>query len=115
MMHRFNTDYEDGNCSVVSWHLEGDETVIAAAFKEIKEEVGVEVIPENIYVFGVMHRKSDDERVDFLPPAKNWYGEPANREHENCDEMGWYELDMLPVNSTLYEKSKSLSQAGSMV
>jgi len=104
MLRRFNTGYEDGNYSVVAGHLEGDETVIAAAIREIEEEVGVEVIPENISVIGVMHRKSDDERVDFFLSTRNWCGDPANQELDKCDDIGWYGLDMLPVNTIPYVK-----------
>jgi len=104
MLRRFNTGYEDGNYSVVAGHLEGDETVIAAAIREIEEEVGVAVIPENISVIGVMHRKSDDERVDFFLSTRNWCGDPANQELNKCDDIGWYGLDMLPVNTIPYVK-----------
>ena len=88
MLRRFNTGYEDGNYSVVAGHL----------------EVGVAVIPENISVIGVMHRKSDDERVDFFLSTRNWCGDPANQELDKCDDIGWYGLDMLPVNTIPYVK-----------
>ena len=104
MLRRFNTGYEDGKYSVVAGHLDGDETVIAAAVREIEEEVGVQVKPKNIDVVGVMHRKSDDERVDFFLATRNWSGEPVNRERDKCDDIGWYMFDMLPVNTIPYVK-----------
>jgi len=104
MLRRFNTGYEDGKYSVVAGHLDGDETVIAAAVREIEEEVGVQVKPKNIDVVGVMHRKSDDERVDFFLATRNWCGEPVNQEHDKCDDIGWYAFDMLPVNTIPYVK-----------
>ncbi len=102
MLRRFNTGYEDGNYSVVAGHLEGNETLVAAAIREIDEEVGVRVLPENIAVVGVMHRKSDDERVDFFLATDVWLGEPSNREPEKCDDLGWYAFDALPVNTIPY-------------
>jgi len=105
MLRRFNTGYEDGSYSVVAGHLEGDETIIAAAIREIEEEVGVKVKPEDIDVVGVMHRKSDDERVDFFLATRNWSGEPVNRERDKCDDIGWYMFDMLPVNTIPYVKT----------
>lgn len=104
MQRRFNTGYEDGNYSVVAGHIEGDETVIAAAVREIEEEVGVRVKPENIDVVGVMHRKSDDERIDFFLTTRNWSGEPVNQEPDRCDDIGWYAYDMLPLNTIPYVK-----------
>jgi 8-oxo-dGTP pyrophosphatase MutT (NUDIX family) len=102
MLRRFNTGYEDGNYSVVAGHLDGDETLVAAAIREIEEEVGVKVLPENIAVVGVMHRKSDDERVDFFLATETWLGEPSNREPDKCDDLGWYAFDVLPVNTIPY-------------
>jgi len=104
LLRRFRTGYEDGNYSVVAGHLDGDETVIAAAVREIEEEVGVEVKPEDIEVVGVMHRKSGDERIDFFLVTRKWAGEPVNREHDKCDDIGWYVYDNLPVNIIPYVK-----------
>jgi ADP-ribose pyrophosphatase YjhB (NUDIX family) len=102
MLRRFNTGYEDGNYSVVAGHLEGDETLTAAAIREIEEEVSVRVQPENIDVVGVMHRKLDEERVDFFLTTRTWSGEPVNREPDKCDDIGWYALDSLPANTIPY-------------
>ncbi|HIP97590.1 MAG TPA: NUDIX domain-containing protein, partial [Anaerolineae bacterium] len=61
LLHRFNTGYEDGKYSVVAGHLDGDEEVKAAAIREAREEVGIEISPRDLRVVGVMHRKSNDE------------------------------------------------------
>jgi 8-oxo-dGTP diphosphatase len=56
----------------------------------------------------VIHRKSDDtlsgtgERVDFFVRIKAWKGEPFNAEPEKCDELRWYDLDVLPENTIPY-------------
>lgn len=102
MLRRFNTGYEDGKYSVVAGHLDGDETVSEAAIREIKEEVGVRVQPENLAVVGVMHRKSDDERVDFFLATNDWSGEPSNHEPDKCDDLDWYPLAALPANTIPY-------------
>jgi ADP-ribose pyrophosphatase YjhB (NUDIX family) len=75
LLRRFNTGYEDGNYSVPAGHLEGDETVVQAAIREAREEIGVELRPDEVAVVGTMHRKSGDERVDFFVVASVWTGE----------------------------------------
>lgn len=102
MLRRFNTGYEDGNYSVVAGHLEGDETLVAAAIREVEEEVGLRLLAEHLSVVGVMHRKSDDERVDFFLATDTWLGEPSNREPDKCDDLCWYPFGALPVNTIPY-------------
>lgn len=102
LLRRFNTGYEDGNYSVVAGHLDGDEEVKAAAIREAWEEVGVRITPQDLEVVGVMHRRSDDERVDFFLVATAWSGELTNREPDKCDRLAWFELVELPQNVIPY-------------
>jgi ADP-ribose pyrophosphatase YjhB (NUDIX family) len=102
MLRRFNTGYEDGNYNVVAGHLDGDETITQAAIREIKEEVGVIVRSENLVIVGVMHRKSNEERVDFFLAVRVWEGELFNNEPEKCDKLAWYPFRELPENTIPY-------------
>jgi 8-oxo-dGTP diphosphatase len=102
LLRRFNTGYEDGNYSVVAGHLDGGEQVTAAASREIWEEVGVSIAPDALEVVGVMHRLSNDERIDFFLVATHWAGEVSNREPALCDHLGWFGLDHLPANVVPY-------------
>jgi ADP-ribose pyrophosphatase YjhB (NUDIX family) len=102
LLRRFNTGYEDGKYSVVAGHLDGDEEVKTAAIREAREEVGVEIPPTDLQVVGVMHRKSDDERIDFFLAASSWVGEVTNGEPDKCDELVWANLDALPENLIPY-------------
>ncbi len=102
LLRRFNTGYEDGNFSVVAGHLDGGETVIAAAIREAQEEAGITIVPADLSVVGVMHRLSDDERVDFFVAARRWTGDIVNREPDKCDLLAWYALDGLPPNVVPY-------------
>ena len=102
LLRRFNTGYEDGNYSVVAGHLDGGEGVKAAAIREAQEEVGVHIAPQDLQVVGVMHRISNDERVDFFLVATHWSGEITNREPDRCDRLDWFDVHDLPENVIPY-------------
>jgi 8-oxo-dGTP diphosphatase len=102
LLRRFNTGYEDGKYSVVAGHVDAGETVTQTAIREAREEVGVEIRPQDLSVVGVMHRKSDDERVDFFLVTTTWSGELVNRERDKCDELRWVRIAMLPPNVIPY-------------
>jgi mutator protein MutT len=102
MLRRFNTGYADGQYSVPAGHLDGGETVRAAAVREAEEETGVRIEAEDLSFSSVMHRIEDDERVDFFVHVHKWQGEPFNAEPEKCDDMRWVDVDRLPENTVEY-------------
>jgi 8-oxo-dGTP diphosphatase len=102
LIRRFNTGYADGQYSVPAGHLDGMETVLAAAAREALEEVGVRIEPQDIEFSSVMHRLNGDERVDFFVKIRSWSGEPVNAEPDKCDELRWTDLNDLPVNTIPY-------------
>ncbi|MGB8954061.1 MAG: NUDIX domain-containing protein [Tumebacillaceae bacterium] len=102
LLRRYNTGYEDGNYSVVAGHLDGGEEVKTAMIREAREEAGIEIAPEDLQVAGVMHRLSNDERVDFFLASTKWTGEIVNQEPDKCDELRWCHLDDLPENVIPY-------------
>ena len=104
LLRRFNTGYEDGNYSVVAGHLDGDEDVKAAMIREAKEEAGIDINPNNLGIVGVMHRKSEVERIDFFLVADSWNNEIVNMEPEKCDDLSWFEINNLPINTIPYIK-----------
>lgn len=102
LLRRFNTGYEDSNFSVVAGHLDGGETVAAAAVREAREEVGIEVRPDDVAVVGVMHRQAEDERIDFFVAVRRWTGDITNAEPGKCDLLHWSAPDDLPGNVIPY-------------
>lgn len=102
LLRRFNTGYEDGNYSVIAGHLDGGETIVAAMCREAREEAGIELDPASVKVVGVMHRLSNDERIDFFLAADRWGGEVRNLEPDKCDELRWVPIDRLPDNTIPY-------------
>jgi 8-oxo-dGTP pyrophosphatase MutT (NUDIX family) len=102
LSRRRNTGYRDGDYSVPAGHLDGGETVIAAAIREAREEVGVQLQPDDILFCGVLHRLEDEERIDFFVRVRSWSSEPFNNEPEKCHDLRWENLSALPANTVPY-------------
>ena len=102
LIRRFNTGYRDGEYSVPAGHLDGNETVMAAAAREAGEEIGVQIEAGEMAFSSVMHRNEGDERVDFFVHVRKWHGEPVNAETDKCDELRWTEVNDLPMNTIPY-------------
>ncbi|HYH10981.1 MAG TPA: NUDIX domain-containing protein [Thermomicrobiales bacterium] len=105
LLRRFNTGYEDGKYSVIAGHLDGGETVLSAMCREAQEEAGIRLDLKSTRVVGVMHRLSNDERIDFFLTAERWDGKVRNCEPEKCDELRWVPIDQLPENTIPYVAS----------
>jgi len=105
LLRRFNTGYADGQYSIPAGHLDGGETVMAAAAREAEEEVGIKLKASDMTFSTVMHRIEaieDDERVDFFVQVHQWQGEPFNAEPDKCDDLRWVDVNRLPVNTVPY-------------
>ncbi|MBI5297441.1 MAG: NUDIX domain-containing protein [Chloroflexi bacterium] len=102
LLRRFNTGYRDGEYSVPAGHLDGGETVMAAAAREAGEEVGVRIDPSALSFSSVMHRNEGEERIDFFVHVRAWEGELFNAEPDKCDELRWTHVDALPPNIIPY-------------
>ncbi|HZD40913.1 MAG TPA: NUDIX domain-containing protein [Terriglobales bacterium] len=102
LIRRFNTGYRDGEYSIPAGHLDGNETVMAAAAREAEEEVGVRIEAGDTSFSCVMHRTEDDERVDFFLHVHKWQGEPFNAEPDKCDDLCWMDVNELPTNTIPY-------------
>src|ERR1041384_4634932 len=78
MGRRMNTGYYDGFYQVTAGHIEEGELPSEAIIREAKEEVNVDIRPEDIELVHVMYMpKHDDagDRVGFFFRAKKWSGE----------------------------------------
>lgn len=51
-----------------------------------------------------MHRRSDDDRIDFFLSVKHWEGDPTNCEPHKCDDLRWFNLAAPPPNLISYVK-----------
>jgi 8-oxo-dGTP pyrophosphatase MutT (NUDIX family) len=102
LLRRFNTGFRDGEYSVPAGHLDGNETVMAAAAREAEEEIGVQIEAGEMTFSSVMHRNEGDERIDFFVHVRRWQGEAVNAETDKCDELRWTDVNDLPMNTIPY-------------
>lgn len=100
---RCNTGYQDGNYQVPAGHVDEGELPTEAMVREAKEEVGIDLSPNDLELVHVSYRlKHDntDNRVDFFFHARIWDGKIKNMEPNKCDDLKWVSLDELPENMT---------------
>lgn len=100
LQRRAGTGFMDGHWAAVAGHVEPGESVVAAAVREAREELGVVVRPEDLRPLTTMHRGMPggpalEQRVDFFFEAVRWQGEPALREAK-ADDLGWFPFVALP-------------------
>lgn len=102
LSRRFNTGYEDGKYSLPAGHIEDNESLTQGAVREIIEEIGLTLAPPAFKLVHVMHRKHLDIRMDFFFTADIGNQTPVNKEPEKCDDLQWFPLTKLPVNTIPY-------------
>ena len=105
LLRRSNTGLEDGQLSVVAGHVEPGESVTAAAIREAREEVGIDLAAADLRVVGVMHRRSSEERIDFFLACDLDAREPHNAEPTKCSELLWSPVADLPSDTIPYVRA----------
>jgi 8-oxo-dGTP pyrophosphatase MutT (NUDIX family) len=109
LLKRFNTGFQDGQYTLPAGHVDANECPTTALCREAKEEIDIDISPEDLIFEQVLYRRSFStkgkefdpnnlERVDFFFAAKNWKGTPHIMEPNKCDDLQWFELDSLPFN-----------------
>ncbi|RCV57263.1 NUDIX hydrolase [Marinitenerispora sediminis] len=102
LLRRANTGYADGSWQPPAGHLEAGESVLAAAAREVREEVGVRVDPAELRFGHVCHHRSEEGRIGFFFVARTWDGEPYNAEPHKHDAVAWFPLAALPSDTVAY-------------
>ncbi len=99
LLRRAGTGWADGSYTLPAGHINGNEKLRAAAVRESREEVGVDIEAEDLQLVHVMHRsdkEDDQERLDFYFTVNRWNGDPYVAEPHKSDELDWFLLDALP-------------------
>ncbi len=99
---RTNTGYMDGMYGLPAGHVEEGEILREGTVRETKEEIGIDIDPNDLELKVVMHRKEGDIRVDFFFEPKKWSGEVVNGEPAKCDDLSWFPIGNLPPNTIPY-------------
>ena len=100
LMRRKNTGFADGLYVLPGGTLEGNEPLKEALIREIKEEVGITLLPADIELATVLHISSYEENplevLLFCFKAHTYKGTVQNMEPDLCDDMQFFSLDTLP-------------------
>ncbi|MES2876183.1 MAG: NUDIX domain-containing protein [Patescibacteria group bacterium] len=99
LLRRHNTGWRDGWWTVPAGHVDKDESPTFAALRELKEEAGIIVRPDDLSEPLVHFYPADDrlhERVSlFFEVAGTQYA-PVNAEPHKADRGEWFDPDALP-------------------
>ena len=105
LARRINTGWHDGDYDVTAGHIEKEESGIAAALREAKEEMGVAVAAQDLQFAHILHRFAPQDigepriYADIFFAAKRWQGTPYGAEDGiTSDHADWFSLDTLPEN-----------------
>lgn len=105
LLERQGTGYCGGMLHLSSSHLdEGEPIDHDGAAHEAKEEVGVDIDPDDLALAAVVHHRQrpDLARVGLFFTAQRWQGEPFNAEPHKCGKLLWADPRVLPSNTIAY-------------
>lgn len=99
---RDGTDWMNGYYGIAQGKVEKHEPYTAAAVREIQEELGVTVKPQDLKPVLVMHRWEPSSQaqdwVDIYFEVTKWQGELKNNEPHKHSKLDWLKLTDLPDN-----------------
>ena len=110
LQSRQGTGYRDGHWAcAAAGHVEAGESVLQAAVREAREEVGVRIDPADLVPLCTMHRthangRPIDERADFFFTCTRFDGEPRRLEEHKSADLRWFALDALPEPVVPHER-----------
>lgn len=99
---RSNTQWMNGFYGLPSGKVEKEESFSAAALREVKEEIGVTVLPDQLrYIHTTQRHEPGSFATDWIDvffEAEQWSGEPHNAEPHMHSELAWLDPNNLPEN-----------------
>ena len=106
LMRRAGSGYRDGRLGLPSGHLDGDEDVVSALTRELREELGITVERHNVRLAVVVHSQAEDENdseyLHLFFRVARWSATPVISEPDKCTELVWADMDHLPADAVDY-------------
>lgn len=110
LLRRNRTGAEDGMYVLPMGGHDGKEPLSHALVREIKEEINLDVQPEDVSMCHIMHRLHPMphgltfEQVDLFFAIHRASGIISNNEPDVCDEVAFFPLNNLPANTSPFIK-----------
>ncbi len=102
---RTNCKKNNNKHGLIGGLVQQGESVRQAAAREIFEEVGVTVKPEDLkLVHTISSHEDGQETVGHYFLVEKWDGEPYNKASDKHDRIEWFDMDKLP--ETLIERNR---------
>lgn len=96
---RQNTGWADDQMTIPGGHTEPGETVVQAAIREAKEELGLELKASDLNYLCTENKITNRPYVSVIFTVQTSQ-EPKNTEPEKCKELVWADPNNLPDNVT---------------
>lgn len=88
LMKRAGSGYFDGWYSLPAGHIDGNETLKSAAIREAKEEINIDLTPNDIDLKLTMHRQGNgSEYIDVFFEVKQYQNQICINEPDKCSEL----------------------------
>lgn len=102
LQRRKNTGFGDGMWDLsCSGHVEYKESMLKAAVRECKEELGIQLNAANLHFAAFIHKRDevyDKTYCNAYFYSENFLGEPQVCEPNKCSEIKWFYIDELPLD-----------------
>ncbi len=97
LQRRVNTGFMDGHYDMsATGHVDNEEYIVDAIIREAKEEIGVDIAPEDLKIIMAAQMNADRPYLNYVFLCKKWQGEPKIMEPQKCDDLTWFNKTNLP-------------------
>jgi len=94
---RQNTGWADGQMTIPGGHTEDGESVVEAAIREAKEELGINLTPSDLTYLCTENKSTQRFYLSVIFITKTDQI-PTNTEPDKCKELVWADPNSLPEN-----------------